>query len=97
MFYHCDYLFLALCDVALLYQCNSMYNSVRCAQGQTVVAEVDGQGQQQVQVQELLLPATLKPEEGLDVWRLWAQRKNEELQKSDKNKLAPIGRKCLEL
>ena len=62
-------------------------------QGQTVVAEVDGQGQQQVQVQELLLPATLKPEEGLDVWRLWAQRKNAEMDKSDKNKLAPIGRK----
>lgn len=68
-----------------------------CAQGQTVVAEVDGQGQQQVQVQELLLPATLKPEEGFDVWRLWAQRKNDELEKSDKNKLAPIGRKCREL
>lgn len=63
-------------------------------QGQTVVAEVDGQGQQQVQVQELLLPATLKPEEGLEVWRLWAQRKNAELDKSDKNKLAPIGSKC---
>lgn len=59
-----------------------------------MVAEVDGQGQQQVQVQELLLPATLKPEEGLDVWRLWAQRKNAELEKSDKNTLAPIGRKC---
>lgn len=66
-------------------------------QGQTVVAEVDGQGQQQVQVQELLLPATLKPEEGLDVWRLWAQRKNVELDKSDKNKLAPIGRKCKQI
>ena len=63
------------------------------AQGQTVVAEVDSQGQQQVQ--ELLLPATLKPEEGLDVWRVWAQRKNVELDKSDKNKLAPIGRKCI--
>lgn len=64
-------------------------------QGQTVV-EVDSQGQQQVQVQELLLPTTLKPEEGLEVWRLWAQRKNAELDKSDKNKLAPIGRKlCL--
>ncbi|PWA31664.1 hypothetical protein CCH79_00006679 [Gambusia affinis] len=62
-------------------------------QGQTVVAEVDGQGQHQVQVQELLLPATLKPEEGLDVWRLWAQRKNAELDKSDQNKLAPIGRR----
>uniref|UniRef100_A0A8C4F0Z0 Glutamine-rich protein 1 n=1 Tax=Dicentrarchus labrax TaxID=13489 RepID=A0A8C4F0Z0_DICLA len=62
-------------------------------QGQTVVAEVDGQGHQQVQVQELLLPATLKPEEGLDVWRLWAQRKNAEMDKSDRNKLAPIGRR----
>ncbi|KAJ0036660.1 hypothetical protein NQD34_005337 [Periophthalmus magnuspinnatus] len=62
--------------------------------GQTVaVAEVDGQGQQQVHVQELLLPATLKPEEGLEVWRLWAQRKNADLDKSDKNKLAPIGRR----
>lgn len=27
------------------------------------------------------------------MWRLWAQRKNTELEKSDKNKLAPIGRK----
>lgn len=68
-----------------------------CLQGQTVVAEVDGQGQQQVQVQELLLPTTLKPEEGLEVWQLWAQRKNAELEKSDKNKLAPIGRKFIEL
>lgn len=67
------------------------------AQGQTVVAEVDGQGQQQVQVQELLLPTTLKPEEGLEVWQLWAQRKNAELEKSDKNKLAPIGRKFIDL
>uniref|UniRef100_A0A667XYF8 Glutamine rich 1 n=1 Tax=Myripristis murdjan TaxID=586833 RepID=A0A667XYF8_9TELE len=63
-------------------------------QGQTVaVAEVDGQGQQQVQVQELLLPTSLKPEEGLEVWRLWAQRKNAELDKEEKNKLAPIGRR----
>lgn len=63
-------------------------------QGQTVtVAEVDAQGQQQVQVQELLLPATLKAEEGLEVWRLWAQRKNEVLDKSEENKLAPIGRR----
>ncbi|XP_031701530.1 glutamine-rich protein 1-like [Anarrhichthys ocellatus] len=62
-------------------------------QGQTVVAEIDGHGQQQVHVQELLLPATLKPEEGLEVWRLWAQRKNAELEKSDSNKLAPIGRR----
>ncbi|XP_061687588.1 transcriptional regulator QRICH1-like [Syngnathoides biaculeatus] len=62
-------------------------------QAQAVVAEVDGQGQQQVQVQELLLPSTLKPEEGLEMWCAWAQRKNGELEKSDKTTLAPIGRR----
>ncbi|XP_072305805.1 transcriptional regulator QRICH1-like isoform X2 [Eucyclogobius newberryi] len=62
-------------------------------QGQTVALEMDGQGHQQVHVQELLLPATLKPEEGLEVWRLWAQMKNADLEKSDTNKLAPIGRR----
>jgi len=64
-------------------------------QGQTIaVTEVDGQVQQQVQVQELLLPATLKADEGLEVWRLWAQRKNAEMDKAAANKLAPIGREC---
>ncbi|KAL0978054.1 hypothetical protein UPYG_G00165360 [Umbra pygmaea] len=43
--------------------------------------------------QELLLPISLKPEEGLDVWRLWVQRKNAELDKEEQNKLAPIGRR----
>ncbi|XP_028969654.2 glutamine-rich protein 1 [Esox lucius] len=43
--------------------------------------------------QELLLPISLKPEEGLDVWRLWVQRKNAELDKDEQNKLAPIGRR----
>ncbi|KAM9830892.1 transcriptional regulator QRICH1-like isoform 1-T2 [Syngnathus typhle] len=62
-------------------------------QAQAIVAEVDGEGQQQVQVQELLLPATLKPEEGLDVWSAWAQRKNAEMDKSENHKLAPIGRR----
>ncbi|XP_035376558.1 glutamine-rich protein 1-like [Electrophorus electricus] len=42
---------------------------------------------------ELLLPNTLKPEEGLETWRLWVQRKNVELDKSEQNKLAPIGRR----
>lgn len=42
--------------------------------------------------QELLMPISLKPEEGLDVWRLWVQRKNAELDKDEQNKLAPIGR-----
>lgn len=41
---------------------------------------------------ELVLPNTLKPEEGLEVWRLWVQRKNDELDKNEQNKLAPIGR-----
>ncbi|KAK0149627.1 Glutamine-rich protein 1 [Merluccius polli] len=63
-------------------------------QGQTIaVTEVDSQGHQQVQVQELLLPASLKPEAGLEVWRLWAQRKNAEMDKAEANKLAPIGRR----
>uniref|UniRef100_A0A8C7FP36 Glutamine-rich 1 n=1 Tax=Oncorhynchus kisutch TaxID=8019 RepID=A0A8C7FP36_ONCKI len=43
--------------------------------------------------QELLMPISLKPEEGLDVWRLWVQRKNAELDKDEQNKLAPIGRR----
>ncbi|CAB1315373.1 unnamed protein product [Coregonus sp. 'balchen'] len=42
---------------------------------------------------ELLLPISLKPEEGLDVWRLWVQRKNAELDKDEQNTLAPIGRR----
>ncbi|KAL1021536.1 hypothetical protein UPYG_G00014520 [Umbra pygmaea] len=42
---------------------------------------------------EVVLPCSLKPEEGLDVWRLWAQRKNAKLDKEEVNKLAPIGRR----
>uniref|UniRef100_UPI0037E87590 transcriptional regulator QRICH1-like isoform X2 n=1 Tax=Semicossyphus pulcher TaxID=241346 RepID=UPI0037E87590 len=42
---------------------------------------------------EILVPISLKPEEGLEVWRLWAKRKNEELNKQEKTKLAPIGRR----
>lgn len=42
---------------------------------------------------EILVPVSLKPEEGLEVWRLWAKRKNAELSKQEKTKLAPIGRK----
>ncbi|CAM4732396.1 hypothetical protein PO909_020580 [Leuciscus waleckii] len=42
---------------------------------------------------ELILPNTLKPDEGLEVWRLWVQRKNAELDKNEQNKLAPIGRR----
>ncbi|XP_024240760.1 transcriptional regulator QRICH1 isoform X1 [Oncorhynchus tshawytscha] len=58
-------------------------------QGQTMaVAEMEGQGQT-----EMMLPCSLKPEEGLDVWKLWAQRKNAELDKDEINKLAPIGRR----
>ncbi|KAG9336063.1 hypothetical protein JZ751_003329, partial [Albula glossodonta] len=60
-------------------------------QGQTVqVAEVESQPQA---APALLLPNTLKPEEGLEVWRLWAQGKNAELEKDTQTKLAPIGRK----
>lgn len=41
---------------------------------------------------EILVPISLKPEEGLEVWRLWAKRKNSELSQQEKTKLAPIGR-----
>uniref|UniRef100_A0A6Q2XAW2 DUF3504 domain-containing protein n=1 Tax=Esox lucius TaxID=8010 RepID=A0A6Q2XAW2_ESOLU len=51
------------------------------------------QSESQEAPQELLLPISLKPEEGLDVWRLWVQRKNAELDKDEQNKLAPIGRR----
>ncbi|KAK0135857.1 Glutamine-rich protein 1 [Merluccius polli] len=42
---------------------------------------------------ELLVPVCLKPDEGLDVWRFWAQGKNAELAKEERTKLAPIGRR----
>ncbi|XP_041129681.1 glutamine-rich protein 1-like isoform X3 [Polyodon spathula] len=60
-------------------------------QVQTVqVAEVDSQAQAPP---ELLLPNSLKPEEGLDVWKNWAQAKNCNLEKESQMKLAPIGRR----
>uniref|UniRef100_I3KRM1 Glutamine-rich 1 n=1 Tax=Oreochromis niloticus TaxID=8128 RepID=I3KRM1_ORENI len=42
---------------------------------------------------EILVPVCLKPEEGLEVWRLWVKRKNAELSKRETTKLAPIGRR----
>uniref|UniRef100_A0A8C6L6A9 Glutamine rich 1 n=1 Tax=Nothobranchius furzeri TaxID=105023 RepID=A0A8C6L6A9_NOTFU len=42
---------------------------------------------------EILVPVSLKPEEGLEVWCLWAKRKNAELSLQEKTKLAPIGRR----
>ncbi|XP_037345736.2 transcriptional regulator QRICH1-like isoform X2 [Pungitius pungitius] len=65
----------------------------------------DGQEQQQLHLQghmetegnepptEIMVPICLKPEEGLEVWRLWVKRKNAELNKQEKTKLAPIGRR----
>ncbi|XP_029457107.1 glutamine-rich protein 1 isoform X2 [Rhinatrema bivittatum] len=44
---------------------------------------------------ELMLPNSLKPEEGLEVWKNWAQTKNAELEKESQNRLAPIGRRQL--
>lgn len=52
--------------------------------------EADGQAEPPT---EILVPVCLKPEEGLEVWCLWAQRKNSELDKQEKTKLAPIGRR----
>ncbi|KAK2862097.1 hypothetical protein Q5P01_001630 [Channa striata] len=42
---------------------------------------------------EILVPVSLKPEEGLEIWCLWVKRKNAELSKQEKTKLAPIGRR----
>lgn len=56
-----------------------------------VQAQVEGE-QQGEATTELLLPISLKPEEGLEVWRLWVLRKNAEMDKEEQNKLAPIGR-----
>ncbi|KAJ8016145.1 hypothetical protein DPEC_G00004150 [Dallia pectoralis] len=58
-------------------------------QGQTV-AVTEFQSQDHA---EMMLTCSLKPEEGLDVWKLWAQRKNAKLDKEEINKLAPIGRR----
>ncbi|KAM3915491.1 transcriptional regulator QRICH1 isoform 3-T3 [Leptodactylus fuscus] len=44
---------------------------------------------------ELMLPNILKPDEGLEVWKNWAQTKNAELEKDSQNRLAPIGRRQL--
>ncbi|KAJ3602253.1 hypothetical protein NHX12_030012 [Muraenolepis orangiensis] len=52
--------------------------------------EVQSNGQPPV---ELLVPVCLKPDEGLEVWRFWAERKNAELAKEVRTKLAPIGRR----
>lgn len=68
---------------------------VSLSQAQTVqVAEVEPQSQPQPSP-ELLLPNSLKPEEGLEVWKNWAQTKNAELEKDAQNRLAPIGSECL--
>ncbi|XP_048878356.1 transcriptional regulator QRICH1-like isoform X2 [Brienomyrus brachyistius] len=54
------------------------------------VTEVDATAQPST---ELLVPMMLKPDEGLDVWRIWAQSKNTELEKDNQTRLAPIGRR----
>ncbi|XP_069592460.1 transcriptional regulator QRICH1 isoform X1 [Ranitomeya imitator] len=62
-------------------------------QSQTIqVAEVEPPPQPSP---EMMLPNILKPEEGLEVWRNWAQTKNAELEKDSQNRLAPIGRRQL--
>ncbi|XP_077132575.1 transcriptional regulator QRICH1 isoform X2 [Ranitomeya variabilis] len=62
-------------------------------QSQTIqVAEVEPPPQPSP---EMMLPNILKPEEGLEVWRSWAQTKNAELEKDSQNRLAPIGRRQL--
>ncbi|XP_021573305.1 glutamine-rich protein 1 [Carlito syrichta] len=67
---------------------------VTCSAQTVQVAEVESQSQPQPSP-ELLLPNSLKPEEGLEVWKNWAQTKNAELEKDAQNRLAPIGRRQL--
>uniref|UniRef100_A0A8D0DVI9 Glutamine rich 1 n=1 Tax=Salvator merianae TaxID=96440 RepID=A0A8D0DVI9_SALMN len=67
---------------------------VTCSAQTVQVAEVEQQPQPQPSP-ELLLPHSLKPEEGLEVWKSWAQTKNAELEKEAQNRLAPIGRRQL--
>ncbi|XP_036049025.1 glutamine-rich protein 1 [Onychomys torridus] len=67
---------------------------VTCSAQTVQVAEVEQQSQPQPSP-ELLLPNSLKPEEGLEVWKNWAQTKNAELEKDAQNRLAPIGRRQL--
>ncbi|NXK55573.1 QRIC1 protein, partial [Chauna torquata] len=67
---------------------------VTCSAQTVQVAEVEPQPQPQTSP-ELLLPNSLKPEEGLEVWKSWAQTKNAELEKEAQNRLAPIGRRQL--
>ncbi|XP_050814856.1 transcriptional regulator QRICH1 [Gopherus flavomarginatus] len=67
---------------------------VTCSAQTVQVAEVEPQPQPQPSP-ELLLPNSLKPEEGLEVWKSWAQTKNAELEKESQNRLAPIGRRQL--
>ncbi|XP_070594173.1 transcriptional regulator QRICH1 [Erythrolamprus reginae] len=67
---------------------------VTCSAQTVQVAEVEQQPQPQPSP-ELLLPQSLKPEEGLEVWKSWAQIKNAEMEKESQNRLAPIGRRQL--
>lgn len=73
-----------------------MFSSLGFSSGPGPGPVVQGQVQADAHAEpptEILVPACLKPEEGLEVWRLWAKRKNQELNKQEKTKLAPIGRR----
>ncbi|XP_069499404.1 transcriptional regulator QRICH1 isoform X2 [Ambystoma mexicanum] len=65
---------------------------VTCSSQTVQVSDVEHQTETSP---ELMLPNSLKPEEGLEVWRNWAQTKNAELEKDAHNRLAPIGRRQL--
>ncbi|XP_063064876.1 transcriptional regulator QRICH1-like isoform X2 [Engraulis encrasicolus] len=59
--------------------------------GQAVaVAEMDAHQQASA---HMMLPHSLKPEEGLEVWKIWAHRKNTHMDKEQAARLAPIGRR----
>lgn len=65
-------------------------------EGQEQQLHLQGQVEAEAQAEppsEILVPVCLKPEEGLEVWRLWVKRKNADLVKQESTKLAPIGRR----
>lgn len=51
-----------------------------------------GASEQPLQEQRTL-PVSLKSEMGLSMWILWAEKKNSEMEKEQRNRLAPIGRR----
>ncbi|KAM4722556.1 transcriptional regulator QRICH1 [Rhinophrynus dorsalis] len=80
----------------------SLHEQVQQQQQQQQQHQLQAQAVQVAEVEpqpppspELMLPNALKPDEGLEVWKNWAQTKNAEMEKETQNRLAPIGRRQL--